>query len=202
MVRITERAWQSVAGGARAARSGSAVDRVVGLRVDGCGVKRGVTQAGRQERSGNTRTFLAVEGRPSHRFLRDDGVPGWAVDFEAGTVRIASAVIRVKGEGLLRKETKSAAGERTLPLPVSAVAVLRRRFMTGARLDQPLFPSLRGGFRGPANVRRDLREARGKEALAWITSHTFRKTAATILDDAALSGFAWWPTSWGTRGRR
>lgn len=36
-------------------------------------------------------------------------------------------------------------------------------------------------------MRRELREARGKEALAWITSHTFRKTAATILDEAALS---------------
>jgi integrase len=59
--------------------------------------------------------------------------------------------------------------------------------MTGARLDEPLFPSVDRGFRDPANVRRELREARGTEALAWITSHTFRKTAATILDEAALS---------------
>lgn len=109
------------------------------------------------------------------------------VDFEAGTVRITSTLVRVKGEGLLRKGTKSRAGERTLPLPASAVAMLRRRFMTGARLDQPLFPDVRGGFRDPANVRRELREARGKDTLAWITSHTFRKTAATILDEAALS---------------
>ena len=74
-----------------------------------------------------------------------------------------------------------------MPLPASAVTMLRRRFMTGARLDQPLFPDVFGGFRDPANVRRELREARGQEALAWITSHTFRKTAATILDEAALS---------------
>src|SRR4051794_39143240 len=66
------------------------------------------------------------------------------VDFEAGTVRITSTLIRVKGEGLLRKGTKSRAGERTLPLPVSAVAMLRRRFMSGARLDQPLFPGRPG----------------------------------------------------------
>lgn len=88
------------------------------------------------------------------------------VDFEAGTVRITSTLIRVKGEGLLRKGTKSRAGERTLPLPVSAVAMLRRRFMTGARLDQPLFPDVLGGFRDPANVRRELREARGEATLA------------------------------------
>jgi integrase len=109
------------------------------------------------------------------------------VDFEAATVQITSTLVRVKGEGLLRKRTKSSAGERTLPLPASAVAMLRRRFMTGARLDQPLFPDVRGGFRDPANVRRDLREARGQDALAWVTSHVFRKTAATILDEAALS---------------
>lgn len=59
--------------------------------------------------------------------------------------------------------------------------------MTGARLDQPVFPSVDGGVRDPANVRRELREARGKDALAWITSDTLRKTAATILDEAALS---------------
>lgn len=116
------------------------------------------------------------------------GVLWSEVDFDAGTVQISSTVIRIKGEGLLRKErTKSRAGERTLPLPVTAVAMLRRRFMTGARLDQPLFPSLTGGLRDPANVRRELREARGKDALAWITSHTFRKTAATILDEATLT---------------
>ena len=85
------------------------------------------------------------------------------VDFEAGTVQITSTLVRVKGEGLLRKGTKSRAGERTLPLPESAIALLRRRFMTGARLDQPLFPDVQGGFRDPANVRRELREARGED---------------------------------------
>jgi integrase len=36
-------------------------------------------------------------------------------------------------------------------------------------------------------VRRELRKARGDAALTWITSHTFRRTAATILDEAAVS---------------
>jgi integrase len=65
--------------------------------------------------------------------------------------------------------------------------MLRRRFMTGARLDQPLFPDVLGGVRDPANVRCELREARGTDRLAWVTSHTFRETAAAILDEAALS---------------
>ena len=38
-----------------------------------------------------------------------------------------------------------------------------------------------------SRLRGDLRRARGDGDLAWITSHTFRKTAATILDEAALS---------------
>ena len=109
------------------------------------------------------------------------------VDFQAGTVQVTSTLVRVKGEGLLRKGTKSQAGERTLPLPMSAVAMLQRRFMSGARLDQPVFPDVNGGFRDPANTRRRAPRGEGEEALAWITSHTFRKTAATILDEAALS---------------
>lgn len=72
------------------------------------------------------------------------------VDFEAGTVDITSTLIRIRGEGLLRKRLKSRAGERTLPLPMSAVAMLRQQFTSGARLDQPLFPDVTGGFRDPA----------------------------------------------------
>ena len=68
----------------------------------------------------------------------------------------------------------------------SQVPEVSPRFL-GVRHADPLFPDVLGGFRDPANVRRELREARGKEALAWITSHTFRKAAATILDEAALS---------------
>ncbi|RRO13139.1 hypothetical protein EIL87_26230 [Saccharopolyspora rhizosphaerae] len=32
-----------------------------------------------------------------------------------------------------------------------------------------------------------LRETRGGEGFAWVTSHVFRKTAATILDEAGLT---------------
>ena len=84
------------------------------------------------------------------------------VDFAAGTVQVTSTLVRVKGEGLLRKGTKSRAGERTLPLPETAVAMLRRRFMTGARLDQPLFPMCLW-LPGSGQVRRELRDARGHE---------------------------------------
>ena len=50
-----------------------------------------------------------------------------------------------------------------------------------------MFPDSRGGWRDPSNTSRDLRNARGSEEFAWVTSHVFRKTAATELDRAGLS---------------
>ena len=38
-----------------------------------------------------------------------------------------------------------------------------------------------------SNTSRDLREARGSEEFQWVTSHVFRKTCATILDQSELS---------------
>ena len=68
----------------------------------------------------------------------------------------------MKGEGLVRKGTKSRAGERVLQLPPTALVMLRRRFMAGARLDDPVFSDAIGGFRDPANVRRDIRDGPGR----------------------------------------
>jgi integrase len=112
------------------------------------------------------------------------------IDREAGTVEITSTIIRVKGVGLVRKATKSRAGERTLQLPTWALVMLDRRWAAGVRLDEPLFPDAEGGWRDPSNTSRTLREARGSEGFAWVTSHVFRKTAATILDEAGLSARA------------
>jgi len=44
-----------------------------------------------------------------------------------------------------------------------------------------------GGWRDPSNTSRDLREARGSEEFGWVTSHVFRKTCATILDQSDQS---------------
>ncbi|MCP2093797.1 Phage integrase family protein [Actinosynnema pretiosum] len=52
------------------------------------------------------------------------------VDFEAGTVAVNYTVIRVKDIGLIRKSTKTEAGERTLLLPRWALDMLQRRRKT------------------------------------------------------------------------
>ena len=53
-----------------------------------------------------------------------------------------------------------------------------------------LFPGLFGGVRNPSNANRDIRAVLArvdKEAYGWVTTHTWRKTVATRLDDAGLS---------------
>lgn len=53
------------------------------------------------------------------------------VDLGAATVEVTSTLIPVTGEGLIRKPTKSAAGQRLLPLPQWCVSMLRRRAEVG-----------------------------------------------------------------------
>jgi len=127
-----------------------------------------------------------------------------SVDMDEATVALDYTLCRVKGRPLFRKGTKSAAGERTLPLPQFVLAMLDRRAMThfalqagylppaGARASDlvlalgsvPVFPDTRGGWRDPSNTQRSFRFARGE--FDWVSSHTFRKTAATFLDASGL----------------
>ena len=108
------------------------------------------------------------------------------IDIDAAEVKIDHKIIRVTGKGLLRvPRPKSEAGHRTLPLPLFAMRMLERRIEGGG--DGPLFPNSESGWRDPSNTSRDLREARGSEEFEWVTSHVFRKTCATILDQSELS---------------
>ena len=50
-----------------------------------------------------------------------------------------------------------------------------------------LFPSPKGLLRDPNNTSGDLRQALDRAGFSWATSHTFRRTVATRLDDAGLS---------------
>ncbi|MGW5239240.1 site-specific integrase [Monashia sp. NPDC004114] len=109
------------------------------------------------------------------------------VDLDAAQVEVNHTVVRVAGHGLIRKDTKSSAGERTLILPSWAVADLRVRHARGVSLEAPVFPDTRGGLRDPSNTRRALRRALDRAGFDWVTSHNFRKTTATVLDDAGLS---------------
>lgn len=114
---------------------------------------------------------------------------GWdEVDLDDASVSVEWILTRVGGVGLVRvPRTKGATNERRLPLPPSAVAMLRRRHAARRPGVLPVFPDSDGGWRDPSNTSRSLREARGTEGFGWVTSHVFRKTCATILDGAGLS---------------
>src|SRR5439155_18713828 len=108
-------------------------------------------------------------------------------DLDNSRVEVTSTVIRLKGQGLIRKTTKSRAGQRVLILPSWAVADLLRRRARGVRLDEPIFPDSLGGLRDPSNTRRALRRALDEAGFDWVTSYNFRNTTATLLGAAALA---------------
>jgi integrase len=111
------------------------------------------------------------------------------VDLTARTVTVNATVIRVPGSGLrLQPHPKTTAANRTLSLPAHLVALLHRRAKT--RRTNPagiVFCSPAGMIRDPSNSQADLREVLDRIGYGWVTSHTFRKTVATRLDEAGMS---------------
>jgi integrase len=110
-------------------------------------------------------------------------------DETAATLTITGKVVRAVGTGLVRiDETKTAAGRRTLPLPTFAVTVLSARRGRPSLGEQTMiFPSTAGTWRDPDNFRARWREVREALGVSDVTSHSFRKTVATLIDDEGLS---------------
>lgn len=113
------------------------------------------------------------------------------VDLDLGTVRVRGNVVRLKGKGLVRQDEESSKlTVRTLSLPSWCLDLLTRR---RAALDpdqpgdSPVFPSPKGGLRDPSNTQADLRDAFAACGYEWVTSHVFRKTVATLMDEAGRS---------------
>lgn len=109
------------------------------------------------------------------------------VDLDAGTVAIRWHLVRVAGEGLLRMEgAKSEAGDRTLRLPRWAVQMLARRKLAARPNSYPVFPDVLGGWRDPNLVIRWIRWSRDEAGFGWLTSHVWRQTVISVLDEAGL----------------
>jgi integrase len=110
-------------------------------------------------------------------------------DADAGTITVTGKLVRVTGKGLVRTdETKTAAGRRTLPLPRFAVDMLRARRAAPYVGEQPMiFPSTAGTLRDPNNFGKQWRKVREDLGVPEVTTHSFRKTVATLIDDEGLS---------------
>jgi integrase len=137
------------------------------------------------------------------------------LDLDHNTVEINSTIVRVKGEGLIIQEwPKTAAGWRRLALPPYVVGIIERRQHEPRRSapEGVVFGSPLGHLRDTSNTAGDLREVldgigcsecggRGwvisaeqrnrvrcdAGPFSWVSSHVFRKTVATRLDEAGLS---------------
>lgn len=111
-------------------------------------------------------------------------------DERPATATIAGTVV----ENTRQDFPKTHASHRTVTLPDFTVAALRRQRARDLPTDQDLvFPGRHGGPRTTNNVRVQLRAARGyvehekngdPKEFEWVTPHTFRRTAATIIERA------------------
>lgn len=106
------------------------------------------------------------------------------LDLTVGTLEVNATMTRFGREP--RPKTK--AGWRVIALPHHVVGLLRRRIADDTlRTDVALFPSPIGRQRDVSNTSGDLRRLLDSLGFEWVSSHTFRKTVATRLDDAGLS---------------
>lgn len=106
------------------------------------------------------------------------------LDLEAGTIEVSRTDTRFG----IEERTKTKAGWRVIAVPAGVVSMLQRRIADPEiRTDAVLFPSPAGRVRDSSNTTGDLRRAFDRAGFDWVTSHTFRKTVATRLDEAGLS---------------
>jgi len=60
----------------------------------------------------------------------------------------------------------------------------------GGHSHHPVFPAPPGGWRDPSTTQADLRDTSAAAGFDWVTTHTFRRTVATLMDHAGLSSRA------------
>lgn len=119
-----------------------------------------------------------------------------AIDWDAREVAIVANIVRVKRVGLVRHEGKTFAARRVLPLPGFLLDTLAERRPEDVVPGSMVFANSRGhaqgrrSWRDPQNTGARIRDALDAAGYEWVTSHVFRKTAATILDQAGLSARA------------
>lgn len=113
-------------------------------------------------------------------------------DFNAkdGTLTVSGKIVRVSGHGLKRLDMgKTVSSLRVVPLPAFAIAALKaRQERDHPHADKPMiFPSTVGSYRDPDNFNKQWRKVRSELNVPDVTSHSFRKSLATLIDDEGMS---------------
>lgn len=131
------------------------------------------------------RLFLGTGERTGEALAAD-----WEdFDQDAEELTMAGNVIRATGKGKLINRGKTENAERPIPLPEWCVRMLVERHVAlGCPASGPIFPSTTGTIREASNVRnRAWNPFKRRVGYEWVTFRTFRKTVATLLDDAGLT---------------
>jgi len=115
-----------------------------------------------------------------------------SIDFDEGSVEVRGTVIRIQGKGLIIKlKLKSKAGWRVIELPTWCLDMLKERLAEYEPNEwRAVFTSPENHLRDPSNTQADLRDVFDRVGYEDITSHTFRRTVATVMDMAGLSARA------------
>jgi len=110
-----------------------------------------------------------------------------SIDLHAGTIQVGDGiVVRARGEGLvIRSSESSKLSPRTLLLPTWCVEMLQRRSESQSDNDI-VFQASKGGLRDPSNTSADLKDAFTAAGYDWMTSHSLRRTVATLMSKAGL----------------
>jgi integrase len=107
------------------------------------------------------------------------------VDPQNSTVDITHHLVHIPKQGVRRiAKRKNGEPELILKVPAWSVPMWRRRKLASG--GGPLFPAWSGGWHNPSNVMNKIREAMDACGYEWVTSHVFRKTVGTVLDEAGL----------------
>ncbi|MGV9331064.1 site-specific integrase [Nocardia sp. NPDC003726] len=111
------------------------------------------------------------------------------IDEATSVATICGKVVRKRGGGLIREPfAKTDAGNRAIVLPGFVMEMLkRRRKEPHPSKDGVIFPSSAGTLRDPDNFNQQWAKVRERLGVPDVSSHSFRKALATLLDDAALS---------------
>jgi integrase len=129
-------------------------------------------------------TAIRVGGVRRRKTLEGKATLTWEEEEELRALRELSPGLHIQ------QRPKTAAGWRVLALPPYAVLMLERRAaeLRFRAAEGVLFPSpFRPTLRDPSNTQKALRKALNLLGFDWATSHTFRKTVATRLDEAGWS---------------
>jgi integrase len=105
----------------------------------------------------------------------------WTTDRQGRpALNINYHIVRVTGKGLQRVRSTKSKADRLLPVPSWSVPMWERLALRNG----PMFPAADGGWLDPSNTVKRISGELDAIGYDWATSHVFRKTVGSVIDQA------------------